>query len=96
MKNYELKKIYKNLKTTYKNGKTIIKFSDIEIKKLNFHQHKRGFIKTTVPPSHRPTDPPATYHLPTDLPTTYPLTNGLTIIKIVEIEDQILNFFCNL
>ena len=47
-----------------------------------------GFIKTT--------DPPTTYHLPTDLPTFYPPTYRLTIIKIVKIEDQLLNLFCTL
>ena len=52
-----------------------------------------GFIKTT---NHQPTDPPTTYHSPTNLPTFYPPTYRLTIIKIVKIEDQLLNLFCTL
>ena len=56
-----------------------------------------GFIKTT---DHKPTDHPTTFHLPRDPPTTYPPnhrpTDRLTIMKILKIENQILNIFCTL
>ena len=57
-----------------------------------------GFIKTTDhrPIEQRPTEPPTTYHVPTDPPTTYQPTHRLSLIKIVKIEDHILNLFCTL
>ena len=39
MKNYKLKKIYKILEAYIKMG-TIMKFSDMEIQKQKFNQHK--------------------------------------------------------
>ena len=53
------------------------------------YKYLTGFIKTT---DHRPTD-----HLPlTHRPTDQLHTEPPTIIKIVEIEDEILNLFCGL
>ena len=48
MENFKLKTKMKHFKAFKKIDKTIIKFSDIEIKKQSFHQHKSPMLITNI------------------------------------------------